>query len=78
MISVCFQGKPLIITVIQVYAPTTNAVEAEVEWLYEDLQDRLELTPPKRCPFHYTGLECKSRISRNTWSNRQIWPWSTE
>ena len=42
MISVCFQGKPLIITVIQVYAPTTNAVEAEVEWLYEDLQDLLE------------------------------------
>ena len=33
---------------------------------------------PKRCPFHYKGLECKSRKSRNTWSNRQIWPWSTE
>ena len=33
---------------------------------------------PKRCPFHYRGLECKSRKSRNTWSNRQIWPWSTE
>ena len=32
----------------------------------------------KRCPFHYKGLECKSRKSRNTWSNRQIWPWSTE
>ena len=32
----------------------------------------------KRCPFHYRGLECKSRESRNTWSNRQIWPWSTE
>ena len=32
----------------------------------------------KRCPFHYRGLECKSRKSRNTWSNRQIWPWSTE
>ena len=32
----------------------------------------------KRCPFHYRGLECKSRISRNTWNNRQIWPWSTE
>ena len=45
MISVCFQGKPLIITGIQVYAPTTNAVEAEVEWLYEDLQDLLELAP---------------------------------
>ena len=33
---------------------------------------------PKRCPFHYRGLECKSRKSRHTWSNRQIWPWSTE
>ena len=33
---------------------------------------------PKICPFHYRGLECKSRKSRNTWSNRQIWPWSTE
>ena len=72
MISVRFQGKPFNITVIQVYAPTGNAEEAEVEWFYEDLQDLLELTPPKRCPFHYRGLECKSRKSRNTWSNRQI------
>ena len=47
MISVCFQGKPFNITVIQVYAPTSNAEEAEVEWLYEDLQDFLELTPQK-------------------------------
>ena len=47
MISVCFQGKPFIIIVIQVYAPTSNAEEAEVERLYEDLQDLLELTPPK-------------------------------
>ena len=47
MISVRFQGKPFNITVIQVYAPTSNAVEAEVEWLYEDLQDLLELTPQK-------------------------------
>ena len=45
MISVHFQGKPLSITVIQVYAPTSNAKEAEVEWFYEDLQDLLELTP---------------------------------
>ena len=42
-----FQGKPFNITVIQVYAPTTNAEEAEVEWFYEDLQDLLELTPKK-------------------------------
>ena len=47
MISVCFQGKPFNITVIQVYAPTGNAEEAEVEWFYEDLQDLLELTPKK-------------------------------
>ena len=47
MISVCFQGKPFNITVIQVYAPTSNAEEAEVEGFYEDLQDRLELTPQK-------------------------------
>ena len=44
MISVCFQGKPFRITVIQVYAPTNNAKEAEVKWFYEDLQDLLELT----------------------------------
>ena len=78
MISVCFQGKPFNITVIQVYAPTSNAVEAEVEWFCEDLQDLLDLTPQKRCPFHYRGMECKSRKSRVTWSNRKIWPWSTE
>ena len=47
MISVCFQGKPFNITVIQVYAPTSNAEEAEVERFYEDLQDLLELTPKK-------------------------------
>ena len=47
MISVCFQGKPFNITVIQAYAPTSNAEEAEVEWFYEGLQDLLELTPKK-------------------------------
>ena len=47
MVSVSFQGKPFNITVIQVYAPTSNAEEAEVEWFYEDLQDILELTPKK-------------------------------
>ena len=78
MISVSFQGKPFNITVIQVYAPTSNAEEAEIERFYEDLQDLLEPTPQKRCPFHYRGLECKSRKSRNTWSNREIWPWNVE
>ena len=47
MISVHFQGKPFTITVIQVYAPTSNSEEAEVEWFYEDLQELLELTPKK-------------------------------
>ena len=51
MISVCFQGKPFSITVIQVYAPTSNAEEAEVEQFYEDLQDLLELTPKKNVLF---------------------------
>ena len=78
MIPVHFQGKPCNITVIQVYVLTSNAEKAEVEQFYEDLQDPLELTLKKRCPFHYRGLECKSRKSRDTWSNRQIWPWNTE
>ena len=78
MISVRLQGKPFNITVIQVYASTSNTEEAEVECFYEDLQDLLELTPQKRCRFHYRGLQCKSRKSRNTWSNRQIWPWNAE
>ena len=80
MISVHFQCKPFNIKVIQVYASTTNAKEADVERFYEDLQDLLELTPKKkkRCPFHHRGLECKSRKSRDTWSNRQVWPWSTK
>ena len=47
MISVRFQGKPFNITVIQVYAPTTNTEESEFEWFYQDLQDLLELTPKK-------------------------------
>ena len=50
--------------------------EAEVEWFYEDLQDLLELTPKKDVIF-IIG-DCKSRKSRNTWSNRQIWPWDTK
>ena len=47
MISVCFQDKPFNIMIIQAYAPTSNAEEAEVEWFYEDLQELLELTPKK-------------------------------
>ena len=75
MISVCFQGKPFNITIIQIYAPTSNAEEAEVEQFYEDLQDLLELTSKKDVLF---SIGRKSRKSRNTWSNRQIWPWNVE
>ena len=78
MTSVRFHCKPFNITVIQLYAPTTNAEEPEAEWFYDDLQDLLELTPKKRCPFHHRGLECKSNKSRDTWSNRHVWPWSTK
>ena len=76
MIYVHFQAKVFNVTVIQVYAPTSNAEEAEVERSYEGLKDPLKLTPEKRCLFHYRGLECKRRKSRNTWSNRKTSPWS--
>ena len=59
MISVRFQGKPFTITVIQVYAPTSNAEEAEVEWLYEDIQDFLGLTPKKDVLFIIGGWNAK-------------------
>ena len=78
MISVHFQGKPLNITVIQIYTPTTNDEEAEVEPSYEDLQDLLKLNTKRRSPFHNRGLECESRKLRDTWRNRQVWPWCTE
>ena len=78
IISVRFQGKSFNITVIQVYAPTSNAEEAEVEWFYEDLQDLLELTPKKDVLCIIGDWNAKVRKSRNTWSNRKIWPWSME
>ena len=53
MILVRFQGKLFNIKVIQVYAPTTKAEEAEVEWFYDDVQELLELTPKKECLFHH-------------------------
>ena len=75
MISVRFQGKPFNIMVIQVYALTSNA--EEVEQFYEALQDLLEL-PPKKDVLFIIGDWNASRKLRNTWRNRQIWPWSTE
>ena len=70
MVLVLYQGKPFNITVIQVYATTSNAEETEVEWLYEGLQDLLELTPKK--DVSSWGIECKSRPSRDIWIYRQV------
>ena len=78
MISVHFQGKPFNITVIQVYAPTSNAEEAKVEQLYEDLQGLLELTAKIDVLFiigDWNGKVGSQEITRN---NRKIWPWSTK
>ena len=65
MISVHFQGKLFNITVIPVYAPTTNAKEAEVEWFYEYIQDLLEPTP-KKMPLSSQGTRKQSRKSKDT------------
>ena len=65
MISIHFQGKPFHITVIQVYALTSNAEEAEVEWFYEDLQDLLELTPTKDVPLFIGDRNAKEEIKKH-------------
>ena len=71
MISVGFQGKPFKITVTQVYALTRS-------WTVLWIPTRPSRTnTQKRCALHYRGLDCKRRKSRDSWSNRQIWPWST-
>ena len=77
MISVHFQSKPFSVTVIQVCAPPTNAEEAEVKWFYEDLQDLLELTPPKDVLFLIRDWNAKVG-SQETPRKRQIWPWNVE
>ena len=78
MVSVCFQGKPFSIILVQVCAPTSHA-ERTWSWTVLWRPKRLSKTNnQKRCPFHYRGLECKSRKSRDTWSDRQICPWSTK
>ena len=71
MISVHLQGKRFNITVIQVYAPTTNAEEAEIKWFYEDLQDLLELKPPKDVLFIIWNAKVGSQEIPD---NRRIWP----
>ena len=77
MISVRFQGKPFNITVIQVYAPTRNAEEAEVEQFYEDLQDLLELTPKKDVFFIIGDWNAKVE-SQETPGVQENWHWSTK
>ena len=64
MVSVRFQGKPFNIKVIQVYVPTSNAEEAEVDWFYEDLQDLLELTPKKEIIFIIGNWNAKEEVKR--------------
>ena len=78
MISVPFQGKPFNITVIQVYAPTSNTEEAEVEGFYEDLQDLLELTPKKDVLFIIGDWTAKVGSQEIPGVNRHIWLWSTK
>ena len=77
-ISVHFQGKPFNIMILQVYAPSSNAEEVEVEHFCEDLRDLLELTPKKDVLFIIGDWNAKVGSQRNTWSNRQIWPWRIE
>ena len=77
MISVRLQGKPFNITVIQIYASTSNAEETEVEWFYEDLQDLLELTLKKDVLFIRGDWNAKVG-SQETPGVFQIWPWNAE
>ena len=77
MTSVLFQGKPFNITVIQDYASTTDGEEAEVDQFYVKLDDFLELKPKKK-KMSYSSQGIGSRKSRDTWSNRQVWPWHTK
>ena len=78
MISVCFQSKPFNITLIQVYVPTSNTEEAEVEWFYEDLQDLLELTPQKDILFIIGDWNAKVRSQETPGGTGKFWPWGTE
>ena len=78
MISVLFQCKPFSFTVTQVYAPTTNAEAAEDHQSYENLHDILKLTPKKDVLFIIGDWNAKVGSQKITWSNSQIWPWSTE
>ena len=78
MISVRFQGKPFNIMVTQVYTPTSNAEEAEVEQFYEDLQDRLDLTPKKDVLFIIWDWNAKVGSQETPGVVGKYWPWNTE
>ena len=78
MISVHFQGKQFLITVIQAYIPTSNTEEAEVEQFYEDLQDLLELTPKKHVLFIIGDWNAKVRSRETLGVTGKYWPWNTE
>ena len=78
MISVHLQGKPFNITVIQVYAPKSNAEEAEVERFYEDLQNLLELTPKKDVLFIIRDWNAKVGSQETPGVKGKIWPWNAE
>ena len=78
MISVHFQGKPFNITVIQVCAPTSNAEEAKVERFYEDLQDLLELTPPKKVLFIIGDWNAKVGSQETPGVTGKFWSWNSE
>ena len=72
MLLVCFQSKPFNITVIQVYAPTTNTEESEFEWFYQDLQDLLELTLQKDVRFITDKWNAKGESQKIPASNKQV------
>ena len=74
MLLVCFQSKPFSITIIQVYALTSNAEEAEVEWFYEDLQDLLELAPRKDVLFIIGNWNANVESQEIAHNNKQVWP----
>ena len=75
----CYQSKPFNITVIQVYAPTNNAEEGEIEWFCEeDIQDLLELTPKKDVLFIIGDWNAKVGSQGTPGVPRKIWPWNME
>jgi len=78
MISVCFPANHSISQKSKSMPQPLMSKKLKLNGSMETLEDLIELTPQKRCPFCYRGLKYKSRESRYTWSNRQVWPWSTK